>query len=196
MVKLFFMRHCESLANTQNILASRIDFPLSEKGTADAKQIAGAFTRGFTIKRIISSPLIRAVKTALPFSELLKVPIETDERLVEQNLGFFSGKTYEQVDNHPEYQHDKTKRWDWIPLGNGESYRMIADRLYPFFKEFEYSASEPTLVVTHAVTMRLIRAILEGTLPRYPDTLAKNGEIWEVNFMGTEKKHEVIVHFL
>jgi broad specificity phosphatase PhoE len=85
MPKLFFIRHCESEANLKNILAGQIDYPLTEKGVKDAKEIAFKFTEEFNIDRIISSPLKRAIWTAAPFSEILKIKTKTDDRLIEQN---------------------------------------------------------------------------------------------------------------
>ncbi|MDC7241319.1 MAG: histidine phosphatase family protein, partial [Spirochaetales bacterium] len=80
---------------------------------------------------------------------------------------------------------------DWIPEGGGESYAMIADRVKSFFSSFDPEDDRNVLVVTHAVTFRLIRAVLENTLPLYPESFPNNGEIWKVDFRGVGKRHEI-----
>ena len=47
------------------------------------------------------------------------------------------------------------------------------------------------LIVTHAVTLRIIKGMLEDTLPVYPKKIANNGEIWMVEFKGLGNKHAV-----
>lgn len=200
-MKLFFMRHGESRANERDILASRLDFPLSERGKEDVEAIAGDFKKklGF-LSGIISSPLVRARESAAPFCDLFGLTLETDEAMVEQDLGVYAGMTYSQIESASGYEHDRTKRWNWVPSGGGESYAMIADRLEPFFLRMEKRATaEPDgalLVVTHAVTMRLIRAYLEKTMPRYPREIAKNGEIWEADFSRAAGVYSLVVHLL
>lgn len=196
MPKLFFIRHCESEANSKDLLASQIDFPLSEKGFIDAKHIASNFSKEYQINRVISSPLLRALQTAAPFSEIFKIKIETDIRLIEQHVGSFSGKTFAELKDAPDYQWDKTKRWDWVPIGGGESYKMVAERVKPFLIDMgNPDNKEIILVVTHAVTMRLIKGHLENTLPLYPEALPGNGEIWEVDYKGLGRKYSLISHY-
>ncbi len=196
MPKLFFIRHCKSEANSKNILAGQIDYPLSEKGFIDAKHIAANFTKEFHINRIISSPLLRTLQTAASFSDIFKIKIETDNRLIEQHVGSFSGKTFDELKDNPDYQWDKTKRWDWVPIGGGESYKMVAERVKPFLSDMGFlDKKEKILVVTHAVAMRLIKGHLENTLPLYPEALPGNGEIWEVDYEGLGRKYSLISHY-
>jgi broad specificity phosphatase PhoE len=92
--------------------------------------------------------------------------------------------------------HDRTQRWNWVPAGGGESYEMIAERLEPFFRELETMEDSRIFFVTHAVTMRLIKAHLEQTLPEYPREIARNGEIWKIQFTGLGDHHDVESIFL
>ena len=183
MSNLFIVRHCESEANVQEILASQMDYPLSDKGRSDAESIAREFKQTQSLDLIIASPLIRAQQTAQAFARLFSIEILTDHRLLEQHLGNYSGMTYEQVEHEPGYEHNKLKRWDWIPVGGGESYARITHRIRDFFtNRSELYRDKRILIVTHAVTMRLIRMVLDDTEPNYPTELAKNGEIWNYAF--------------
>jgi len=187
---LYFIRHAQSEANFKDILASRQDFALTEKGFQNAVAIAAEFKAIATVDRIISSPLLRARQTAQPFADVFGLKVETDECLTEQDLGIFSGLTYAELDARPDYMHERSKRWKWVPEG-GESYEMIAARLRPFFQGLEKADGDAILFITHAVTMRLIKATLEQTLPDYPHEIARNGEIWKVEFSKYGDRHVV-----
>ena len=182
MTTLYFVRHAESIANAQHLLAGRKDFPLSDIGKADALALAREFSQHYQIDALWCSPLLRAQQTAAPFLNACNTPMQFDQRLIEQDLGRFSGLSYSQAEADPAYCTERSARWDWIPEGGGESYRMIADRVADFFRDFRETCAqnklEQVLIVTHAVTMRLIRATLECTLPRYPEAIAGNGELW------------------
>jgi len=187
---LYFIRHAESEANKKRILASRLPFPLTEEGKEDARRIAGELKERVPISRIISSPLLRAKQTAEAFSEAYGVPISLDEKLSEQDLGTFAGMSYDEVKLLPDYQPETLQRWDWIPRGNGESYAMVAERIQNFLESLDEEQGH-TLIVTHAVVFRLLRAVLECTLPRYPEKFPNNGEIWKVEFQRPGIPHEI-----
>lgn len=195
MTILYFMRHAESEANISDILASQLDFPLTEKGKLDAIQIAKEVLQAHSIDHIITSPLMRAKQTAEPFEKLSGLIAETDIRVIEQDLGKYAGKTYAQLNHEVDYCHDRSLRWKWIPEGKGESYEMIAERLKPFFDEMFRCENKHILIITHAVTMRMIKSILLNILPDYPSDIAHNGEIWEVKLERKQDIHEIKSHF-
>ena len=172
------------MANADNLLAGRMDFPLSPTGKTDASAIAEDFSSAIKVDLIWCSPLLRAQQTAAPFVVACDAPLRIDERLQEQHMGRFSGLSYVQVEADPAYCRDRTARWDWVPEGDGESYRMIAERVESFLADLRIQCErqnlENILIVTHAVTLRLFRACLEATLPRYPERIAGNGEVWNV----------------
>ncbi|MEX1326207.1 MAG: histidine phosphatase family protein [Desulfobacterales bacterium] len=196
MKTFYFIRHAQSEANFKGILASRQDYPLTEKGGREAVVIASEFKNIAKLDRIFCSPLIRAQQTAQPIAEAFGLDVEIDGRITEQDLGVFSGMTYAELDDRPDYMHQRSKRWEWVPEGGGESYEMIANRLKPFFHSLESLQGNSILSVTHAVTLRLIKATLEQTLPDYPHDIARNGEIWKVRFRGLGNIHEVESIFL
>lgn len=190
MKNIFFIRHTESEANLKNILASQLNFPLTKNGKQHALEIGVNLKKIAVIDRIISSPLLRAKQTAQLIAESYGLNVESDTRLTEQNIGIFSGMTYSEINNRDDYMHDRSKRWFWIPE-NGESYCMIAERLKSFFQSINSMTEDNILFVTHAVTMRLIRAHLEKTLPNYPHQLAENGEVWKINWIDGQSTHKV-----
>lgn len=190
MPTLYLVRHAQSEANAQNLLAGQENFPLTEQGHEDALNIAQQFCAQYQPSRIISSPLLRASQTAQPFSEILNRDIEFDPRIIEQNMGKFSGMSYAEAEADPEYETDRSARWHWIPVGGGESYEMMAERTRAFLTDL-LDASGDILVVTHAVTMRLLRANLEHTLPHYPEKIAANGEVWKIKLTSLDHANTI-----
>ena len=185
MIRLFLLRHAESEANVGHILAGQRDFPLSSQGKLDAEGLAVSFAGQYQIQIIHCSPLLRAVQTAAPFVTRCDAPLVLDPRILEQHLGRFSGMTYAQAEADPGYQADRKKRWDWTPEGGGESYSGISFRVKDFLTSLFVRPETRVLVVTHAVTLRLFRAILEGTLPAYPESIPGNGELWSCHWDGS-----------
>ena len=191
-LRVYFVRHAESVANVQHRLASQLDVELSDLGLRQAESLARGLRRRVELGGIVASPLLRAQQTAQAFSSHYGLPVGTRDELTEQHLGKYSGMTYEQIENEPDYCHDRSARWEWVPEGGGESYQMIAERLRPFFGWLESGdAPDRLLVVTHAVTLRIIRGYLEHTLPRYPHEIAGNGEVWQVDYHGLGIPHRV-----
>ena len=192
MLTLFFMRHAESEANRNRTLASQTDVSLTPHGMQAAVEVAQDFLRDFSIDDIIVSPQLRACQTASPFEQISGKKAEIDKALSEQHFGRFTGMSYDAVKLDPSYEKDVNKRWEWVPGGGGESYQMLAARIVPFFARFENMDDNLNiLIVTHAVTLRMIKGLLEDTLPIYPEKIANNGEIWKVKFLGLGKKHNV-----
>jgi HAD superfamily hydrolase (TIGR01509 family) len=182
--RLYVMRHCESEANRLDILAARTDYPLSEKGKEQAERVADRFLSEHRLDRIISSPLSRAMQTAEPFSRATGVSIETDEALLEHELGVFTGLSKKEIAARGDYPTEKRGRWRWRPEG-GETYEEIYERVARFLlTEVLGGPGESILLTSHAITMRMIRAFLENSAPLYPEQIAENGEIWEIPFHG------------
>ncbi len=192
MTHLYFIRHAESEANKQRILASRQPFPLTAAGRDDARRIASELKGLVPIDKIISSPLLRAQQTAEAFCKEFNLTLSLDERLSEQDLGPYSGMNYDEVNKEPEYEMNPLARWSWVPGAVGESYSMVADRVSDFLESMsQIQVDSHILIVTHAVVFRLLRAVLEDSLPSYPKNFPNNGEIWKVMFRGLGYRHDI-----
>jgi len=84
---LILVRHGESTGNADGLLLGRIDSPLTERGLAQARTLAGTVA-GAT--RLISSPLARARDTAEALGTDL--PVEVDDRWIEVDYGEYDGQ--------------------------------------------------------------------------------------------------------
>ncbi|CAN5678184.1 MAG: histidine phosphatase family protein [Rubrobacteraceae bacterium] len=76
--ELHLVRHCEAMGQSP-------DAALTEEGVRQSERLAD-FLSDKGISRIISSPFLRARRSALPLSERLGVEIEDDDRLAERIL--------------------------------------------------------------------------------------------------------------
>lgn len=192
MKNIYLMRHAQSEANAKKIIAGHLDFPLSAKGHQEALTAATEFEEAIEV--VFTSTLIRTIQTAAPFVAKFSVPLIPRVELKEHNLGKFAGMTEQEMNLSPDYEHDKSARWEWFPPGGGESYKQLAERISIFFSELENSHYQSVLVVTHAIALRLIKGILLNTLPAYPTDLSFNASIFKVEFtkLGREHKIEIL----
>ncbi len=84
---LILVRHGESTGNAAGLLLGRMDAPLTERGVTQAHTLGPAVAG---CGRLISSPLIRARRTAEALGTGLD--IEIDDRWIEVDYGEFDGQ--------------------------------------------------------------------------------------------------------
>ena len=85
-----FMRHGETDWNVGRRLQGQSDIPLNATGCAQAAVAAKALA-SLSVCRIVTSPSIRALKTAAVIAEELALPISVDGRLRERHFGPLEG---------------------------------------------------------------------------------------------------------
>ncbi len=88
----YFLRHGETDANVQKIFQGHGDNPLNANGRAQA-QAAAEILRHYSINRIISSPLQRALETAEIINAVLQKPLSCEDALKERDFGLYEGKS-------------------------------------------------------------------------------------------------------
>lgn len=94
-----FLRHGESVGNQENRFQGQADFPLTDKGRAQARALAEHWqAEGVTFDRCFTSPLLRAKETAEIVSTALKIPLETDPLWMEMDNGNMAGLRDDEID--------------------------------------------------------------------------------------------------
>ena len=92
--RITFLRHGESVGNAEDRFQGQADYPLTEKGLAQARSLAARWQQtGMTFDLCISSPLLRARQTAEIVTESLNVSLEFDPLWMEVNNGLLAGLT-------------------------------------------------------------------------------------------------------
>ncbi|MBN2859216.1 MAG: histidine phosphatase family protein [Sphaerochaetaceae bacterium] len=188
-MKLHIIRHAESEANKEQVIAGQLDYPLTDTGKHDAAAIAREYLKHYRPERVYASHLSRALQTASPFAEHLGLTPIQDSRIAEHHVGVFQGISYEKAKALFTSDQHSRNVWKWRPEG-GESYEEVARRLGDFFSSLLCNTG-PCLIVTHGSAMRVMRGLLEHTLPSYPERVPVNGEVWELEFTEMGKPHQI-----
>lgn len=101
MSDIYLVRHGQSRANAEGILAGHLDSPLNSIGRQQAKELGElAKNAGLRFDHIYCSPLIRAKETAQIIAKLTDSPepIVLDE-LIERDFGILTGRSYLDIPN-------------------------------------------------------------------------------------------------
>lgn len=155
-VSFYFVRHGETVGNAQNLCQGHIDFPLTDKGEAQAREAAEVL-QGCGIKRIAASPLGRAKRTAHIIAEALGV---TDVReypaLIERGWGELEGKHNSLMFAQEELERMPT--WDGVYSTKGiEAKQELLCRIASGMNEV-LAGTAPVAIVGHG---RFFNALCE-----------------------------------
>lgn len=97
MGSVIFLRHGQAKNNIERILTGRTpNIPLTEKGIEQAEKTA-KFVEQMNISAIYSSPIERAKHTAEIVAKHNSLDVITDDRLIELDMGKFTGVPYDEI---------------------------------------------------------------------------------------------------
>jgi len=159
-MKIYIARHGETEWNLQGRKQGRLDSPLTERGIGQAIYFSEMFT-GIPICAIYSSPLERALTTALIIGEKKNLePIEIKD-LVECDYGVWEGMTNEEIEqNYPgELKKREDNKFDYR-VERGESYKDCLERSKRVFEEIQNQRDETILIVSHEMIIRTLIGLL------------------------------------
>ena len=174
-MKLYVVRHGETLENSNNCLVGRINSSLTEKGIEQAQEVALYF-KNKQIDLIVSSPLDRCKQTASVIANN-KIDIVYSDSLLGRDHGEFTG-VHKSLINFDEY-------WDYnknIQYEKAESVKTLYDRvakLVEYLKE-QYS-DKNIIIVTHSGILRILYYYFKG-IPEdgiLSEVEIKNCEVYE-----------------
>jgi phosphoserine phosphatase len=112
MTNFLLIRHGETQWNRELIFRGRADIPLSDKGRAQAEQLAVALAAE-KIDAVYASSLSRAQQTAAPLAAPRSLEAQVSDNLLDMNFGEWEGLSVKEVEarypkifqlwqNHPE----------------------------------------------------------------------------------------------
>ena len=160
-MKLYFVRHGESEANTRRVISNRESpFGLTDLGRQQAKSLADKL-KDIPITAIFSSPVLRARETADILSQLLRQTYQITEALREYDCGILEEQSdaaswklhreiYEDWTLHHNYQRQ--------PEG-GECFLDIQNRFLPLIKSLTNDGlhtNHHVLIVGHGGLFQLM----------------------------------------
>lgn len=162
--EIYVFRHGESTDNIAKRFSGWRDANLTEKGLKQAEILAEKL-KGKDIQLCISSPQIRAKETARIALKYHKdMVFELDQRIMERNYGDLTGQSKERwMKEHPELAIKYRRGYDFPPP-NGESLKMVEERVFPFCDEVVERARRNNMNIAiscHGNSMRAIRRYFE-----------------------------------
>lgn len=157
MSRLLFVRHGQTVWNTQHRMQGQKDSPLTATGRELARRL-GVRLSNTHIDGVFYSPLKRADDTAHILIEGRSVPLYPDERLKELDLGRWEGEDMRLMKQR--YLIDF--EWFWLnpnrymDIRGGETYDQLLSRTHDFLRDV--GGRDGTYVaVTHAIALRSVR---------------------------------------
>jgi 2,3-bisphosphoglycerate-dependent phosphoglycerate mutase len=161
---LFVFRHAETTDNSRGIFSGWRDPELTSKGLWQAREIAEQLKRE-KIDYAFTSHLKRARKTLeIVLKRHPRVPVFTDDRLIERCYGLLQGKSKRKVAGEkPEWFAQIHRGYDFPPP-DGESLKMVENRTLPFLVQLEkWLQQNPgnVAISCHGNSLRPIRRVFE-----------------------------------
>ncbi|MFZ3588478.1 histidine phosphatase family protein [Bacillus sp. DJP31] len=131
---LYIVRHCQATGQEMEAV-------LTDEGVKQANELA-EFLSEYPIKRIISSPYVRAIESIKPYADKRGILIESDERLGERVL------SQPNVSNWLELLHTSFEDFS-LTLEGGESSAEATSRVESLIKELVGIKEEHVVLVSH-----------------------------------------------
>ncbi len=160
-MKLILVRHGQTVWNLEKRAQGVSDIELNEYGRAQAECLAlSLLDEG--IDSIVSSPLKRAIQTAEAINRFHHLPIDTQDGLMELNMGDFEGIALGRMLNDHE---DFLKQWADDPasivMPGGESLAELQRRAWGAVERI-IAKPGTTLLVSHNFTIMTILSMIKG----------------------------------
>lgn len=156
MIRLLLIRHATTDSVGERLSGRTPGVHLNEEGHMQAQALAKRIAH-LPIARVYSSPLERAIETAVPLAEQLKQQVVVEEELVELHCGEWTGCTFEALREQPAFQRFNTFR-SASRIPGGESMLEAQARMIAVIQELYDRHRDATIaVVSHG---DLIKAAL------------------------------------
>lgn len=158
-----FLRHGESLGNAQSRWQGQSDYPLTDKGRAQARALAERWkAENAKFDLVLASPLGRAKETAEIIGSALQVKVELDPLWLERAIGEMEGLTAEEVRQKPRPPY--TTPYDPIG-GDGEGDWALYLRAGQALHNLLRRPPGSYLVVSHGGLLNQLMNTITGVAP-------------------------------
>lgn len=163
-LKIYIVRHGETMWNKEGKMQGQLDSKLSEKGIEQAKKLSEKL-KDINFEKVYSSVSSRAVETARILVGEREYKIEKSELIKEINMGIWQGMAKKEV--LEKYGDNNYRFWnaphiyDHI-INKGESFEELKKRAVRFIEEIvEKHNNGNILLVSHGVTIKAILSSIE-----------------------------------
>lgn len=176
MVKVYYVRHGQTVANIERFVAGRqTDTPLTEIGKLQALETGSLLkSKHIIFDAVISSSLSRAIDTA----KIIKTEIGDINSLIispnwdEKDVG---DATKMSIEDYFKLEDDK------VSIPNAETPEEFKTRIIKGLEDIKGLNVSTVLVVSHGGLSRMLRCILNNlsATESFEQTELNNGEVWE-----------------
>lgn len=164
---LYLVRHAQSTANSDGILAGRIPgISLDKKGIKQAEKLS-KFLANVEFEKIIASPLERTQETATILRADAEVKL--DYRIAECDYGQWSGQKIEDLQKL-ELWKEIQKTPSSVTFPEGESMQEMFDRAWGSVEFWNQEVTGNYLMISHA---DVIKAIVARALGMHLDNFQR-----------------------
>jgi broad specificity phosphatase PhoE len=189
-MKIYIVRHGESVANEKKIVCGQSDYPLTNLGKNQILRSRDSLA-SIEFNQLYSSPLKRATETA---QILFPTKIFSMEpMLMEMNTGDYSELSVEQLfENYPQYKYQGIN--PDLEYPNGESVSKLFSRISRWFqnKLNVWNQNENYLIVGHEATVVCaVHYFLKIPLYNYPSFKIENGNFVEITYLTKDNQCRV-----
>ena len=162
MLRLYFMRHGETVWNTERRYQGMTDIELSEEGLRQAECAAKRF-KNIKIDKIYASPLKRAMKTAEKIAAEKGLEIISEDDFREIHFGEWEGKTVPELtekygESYTNFIRDPHK-YGFHGEGSVEN---VINRIKPGIDRLIAEEKGNVLIVSHGGIIRLMIMYIMG----------------------------------
>ena len=165
--RIIIWRHGQTDWNAQHRWQGQADIPLNELGREQARAAAPTLA-GYGITHLYSSDLIRARETASILADVIGVPVVSDDRLREIDVGDWCGRTKEEIGSDFVRALVLEEAGEHVIRGStGESVREVAGRTAAALDEISRGLPEDAVVavVMHGLAARVGAFEMMGLSP-------------------------------
>ena len=165
--RLYLIRHGQSAGNAEGRFGGHGPTPLSELGQKQAELTAKSLAKE-GVQTVYSSDLHRAVQTAQPLADLLKIQIHTSPAFRERHVGVLEGLTFDESKaQFPDDYYALVNRSVNHVISGGESYRhllrRITTKLYDLLRQHN---GERVAIYSHTGAICFLTLQLMGAINR------------------------------
>jgi broad specificity phosphatase PhoE len=197
-LQYFLIRHAESEGNINQIFQGQMDTELTPTGEVQASSLSNFFSdnnHALKFNQIITSPLLRAKKTAEKLQSALGIPLSEIDLLKEVNNGDMVGLTGEEINQKFPERLDRVN--PYLPIGiSGESWFELFLRGGRIIDHLLTQPGGSYLVVSHGAILNSIIWAVLGLVPqpgkRPPVFRFKNTSFAELVYSPEEKSWQIL----
>ena len=153
--KVYIVRHCETDGNALKIFQGHTDMDINELGSKQLVALENKFKK-INLDAVYTSPLMRAQKTAKAVLGEKKIPLITDDGLIEINGGVYEGRTYQELrETYEEFgEMWQFSPWKFAPE-NGETMPQAYERIWNTVSRIVKENKDKSIaIISHGFVIR------------------------------------------